>query len=152
MAPARQLAFTNHNLGTVQHRLGVYDQAVKYHQAGLQIRLDNSLEETDIAASLVWLGKDHIALGQYDKAREYIDQSLAIRKAILGEKHPDYAWSLDSLSQWYEETGALDEAAETMDRVIAIRRDVLGPDHQYTRQAVSRRAELLRRAQEKGPA
>lgn len=141
-APARQLAFSNHNIGTVQHRLGEYAEAVKYHKAGLQIRRDNHLEETDIAASLVWLGKDHIALGQYDDAKAYIDQSLDIRKAILGENHPDYAWSLDSLSQWYEETGELNKAAETMERVITIRRDALGPDHQYTRQAVSRRDEL----------
>lgn len=137
-APMRQLAFSNHNIGTVLHRLGEYDEAVTYHTKGLQIRQDNFLEETDIASSFVWLGKDHIALGQYADAKKYIDQSLAIRKTILGENHPDYAWSLDTLSGWYEKTGNLRAAIETMERVIAIRKDVLGPDHQYTQLAVSR--------------
>lgn len=104
-----------------------------------------------IAASLVWLGKDYIALGQYDAAKAYIDQSLNIREKTLGENHPDYAWSLDSLSHWYEETGELNKAIETMERVIAIRRDVLGPNHQYTRQAVSRRDALCAKALETKP-
>lgn len=150
-APPRQLAFSNHNIGTVQHRLGEYAEAVRCHKKGLQIRQDASLEETDIAASLVWLGKDYIALGQYDAAKAYIDQSLNIREKTLGENHPDYAWSLDSLSHWYEETGELNKAIETMERVIAIRRDVLGPNHQYTRQAVSRRDALCAKALETKP-
>ena len=141
-APARQLAFSNHNIGTVHHRLGEYAEAEKYHRTGLRIRQGNHLEKTDIAASLVWLGKDCIALGRYDDARDYIEQSMTIRKDILGENHPDYAWSLDSLSHWYEETGSPAKAVEIMEQVIAIRTAVLGANHQYTQQAVSRREEL----------
>lgn len=141
--PPRQLAFSNHNIGTVFHRLGEYDSAVTYHQKGLQLRQDNNLEETDISASFVWLGKDYTALGNFKKAKDYIDRSLNIRRRILGEDHPDFAWSLDSLSEWYEKTGDLHKAIETMDRVIAIRTAALGLEHQYTKQAIGRRNALL---------
>lgn len=138
--PAGELAFSYHNIGTLYYRKQMYDKARENHEKALKIRKnkDNDIPQTDIAASFVWLGKDYLELGKNDEALDYFNKSIEIREKILGKNHPDYAWSLDSLSYYYEKEQKISKAKEIMLEVIKIRKEVLGCEHKYTQQAISR--------------
>ena len=47
---------------------------------------------------------------KYDKAEPLYLQALAIRKEVLGENHPDYANSLNSLAILYDNQRKYDKA------------------------------------------
>ena len=59
-------------------------------------------------------------------------QALAIRKARLGEQHPDTATSLNNLAGLYEAQGRYDEAEPLYQQALAIMRERLGEQHPYT--------------------
>ena len=149
-AEPNELAYSHHNIGTAFHRLKDYKNAAKKHREALELRENCKLKKTDIAASYAQLGNDNLELGEdyYEEAKKLIDCSLDIRKELLGENHPDYAWSLFSLSQWYEKTGDIEKAIETLNVVISIRENVLGPEHKYTQGAIQKREELRGKAKE----
>jgi tetratricopeptide (TPR) repeat protein len=59
-------------------------------------------------------------------------QALAIRKARLGEQHPDTATSLNNLAGLYQAQGRYDEAEPLYQQALAIMRERLGEQHPYT--------------------
>ena len=59
-------------------------------------------------------------------------QALEIRKARLGEQHPDTAASLNNLAVLYEAQGRYDEAEPLYQQALAIMRERLGEQHPYT--------------------
>ena len=137
-AGPRDLAFSHHNIGSALYRLGLYKQALEEHTKALNLRRDNHLQKPDIAASLNWIGNDLMGLGKMPEAKDRLDKSLNIRKQILGERHPDLAWVLISLSQWYEKMGDLPHAIQFMQEAYDIRNEQLRPDHPYTIEARER--------------
>ena len=54
---------------------------------------------------------------------------MEIEKEVLGEKHPDYAMSLDNLAVLYREMGDYDKAAPLYIKVMEIEKEVLGENH-----------------------
>ena len=120
-----------------------YEEALKYHQQGLQIRLDNDLEQTDIAASYTWIGNDYLALNDMEKSKQNLEIALSIREKILGTDHPDYAWTLDSLFCWYKTIKDYKSALQTINRIIEIRMACLGKEHSYTILAIEKRNSLI---------
>lgn len=132
--------FTIHNLGTLYNRKGDIPKARDYHKWALDLREEHKLKRTDIAASYTLLAADYIELIGIEKdaekhARDSINKALEIRKNILGEDHPDYAWSLQNSSDLYWKTGEKEKARETILQVIRIREKKLGKDHRYTKKA-----------------
>ena len=69
------------------------------------------------------------ALGNYKQAEPLYQQALAIRRAALGEQHPDYAESLQYLGALCESLGRLAEAKRQTQEALAIRRQTVGEDH-----------------------
>lgn len=66
-------------------------------------------------------------MGDYAAARRYYEQALAIRKEVLGEKHPCVAtslhnlgWVFGKLGQWSETSRLMDEACRVARRHIAL--------------------------------
>ena len=57
------------------------------------------------------------------------EESLAIRKKMLGEEHPDVAQSLNNLAALYENQGKYDEAEKMFEESLAIRKKMLGEEH-----------------------
>jgi hypothetical protein len=47
--------------------------------------------------------------GQYAEAESLSQEALAIRKEILGTRHPDYLQSLDNLAKLYDAMGEVKE-------------------------------------------
>jgi len=144
-ASVRDLAFSHHNIGSALYRLGEYNKAFEEHEVALRLRKDNHLQKPDIAASLNWIGNDLIQLGRLPEAKERLEASLEIRKKILGERHPDLAWALISLSECHERMSELPRAIQLMQEAYDIRREQLRPGHPYTSKAGQRLDEIKKK-------
>ena len=78
------------------------------------------------------------------EAKQKLEESLNIRKQFLGERHPDLAWALISLSIWYEKEGELSDAIRLMQEAYDIRTEQLRSEHPYTIEAKQRLDELTK--------
>lgn len=137
----RQLAYSYHNIGSAYYKLGEYKLAKDNHEKALQLRNSSSdIPTVDIASSHVWIGNDYMALGDAFMllAKEHFEKSLEIRKTILGKTHPEVAWSLISLSEWYEKNGEYQTALTYARDAYDIRIKKFSPSHNYVRQVTDR--------------
>jgi tetratricopeptide (TPR) repeat protein len=67
--------------------------------------------------------------GQFGKAVQSAQQSLAICKKILGETHRDYAASLNNLAELYQSQGDYARAEPLYRQAVEIGKKVLGETH-----------------------
>ena len=70
-----------------------------------------------------------VYLAQYDKAIEYYQQSLAIRKQVFGESHPDVAHSYNNIGSVYHVQGDYAHALVYYQQSLAIWKQVYGDFH-----------------------
>jgi hypothetical protein len=66
------------------------------------------------------------ARGQYAEAEPPFRQALEIVRTALGERHPDYATSLNNLATLYDAMGRHAEAEPLLKQALAIRRGAMG--------------------------
>jgi CHAT domain-containing protein/tetratricopeptide (TPR) repeat protein len=67
--------------------------------------------------------------GRYREAVEVAVKVLAVLRKVLGEKHPDYATSLNNLAVLYQSTGERGKALPLYLEALDLRRQVLGEKH-----------------------
>ena len=70
--------------------------------------------------------------GQYQAARELDEDTLARRRRVLGEDHPDTLLSARNLAADLRNLGEYQAARELDEDTLARRRRVLGEDHPDT--------------------
>ncbi|GAB4132447.1 MAG: CHAT domain-containing protein [Raineya sp.] len=83
----------------------------------------NSSERTKniyYAKLLTDLGLLYSALGNFEKAKQYLEQCLELRKEIIGEASTDYAVSLNNKAIVQNQMGAFTDAQQTINRAIQI--------------------------------
>ena len=68
-------------------------------------------------------------IGEFDKAKEHVQQSLQIRIKALGPTHVDVASSYNNLGLVYESKGQLEQAKDYHQRSLDILIKALGPMH-----------------------
>ena len=68
-------------------------------------------------------------MGDYTKSQPLYQKIIEIRRRTLGEDHPDYAVSLNSLAIMYYEMEATLKLKPLYQKIIEIRRRTLGEDH-----------------------
>jgi hypothetical protein len=90
------------------------------------------------------IGVIHRVLGAYVKAREVDEDTLARRRAKLGDDHPMTLASAHSLAIDLRRLGLVDEALRMDEDTYARRRRVLGEDHPDTLSSANNVAEGLR--------
>ncbi|XP_046855133.1 uncharacterized protein LOC124448164 [Xenia sp. Carnegie-2017] len=90
---------------------------------------DISPNHVDVATSLNNLGNVYSDTGNFDKAIEFHEKALEIRKQSLGPNHVDVAWSINNLGNVYKDTGNYDKAVEFHEKALEIRKQSLGPNH-----------------------
>ena len=69
------------------------------------------------------------AMGRHAEAEPLYEQAIEVRRTALGERHPDYATSLDSLAELYRAMGHHAEAEPLYKQAMEIRRTALGERH-----------------------
>ena len=67
--------------------------------------------------------------GQYAEAEPLYQQAMEIHRTALGERHPDYATSLNNLAELYRAMGRHAEAEPLYQQAMEIRRTALGERH-----------------------
>ena len=112
-------------------------------KAGMRMRLytaELATEEAKSAPSWVQLSylNNQLGLalrddGQYDKALEYHQKSLAIRLKQLEADHPDVANSYYNIAFIYKAKKDLSKAKEYWEKAYAIFLKRLGPNHPDTK-------------------
>src|SRR5690242_3348454 len=80
--------------------------------------------------------------GQYVEAVPLVERALKLRKAVLGENHPDFAASLNSLANLYYDQGNYTQAEPLYERALAIREASLGNNHPLVAASLNNLANL----------
>ena len=115
--------------GTTADKSGNYQEAIQYFEI-----IKNSFEKTNkkdkvYGDILFILSNCYTKLSDYSKAVEYGTKAMEIRKATLGETHPDYASSLGSLAQKYTILGDYSTAMVYGTKALEIQKTAVGENH-----------------------
>src|SRR5262249_36578169 len=86
--------------------------------------------------------------GQYDAARENLEQALAIWQKTRGAGHPDTALALSSLENLFKDAGDYRRARECLEQALAVRQKADSPDGLPAAQSPHDLGALLRKAGE----
>jgi tetratricopeptide (TPR) repeat protein len=101
------------------------------------------LEREKVALLASWLGKLYQDTGDHPAARPYLEQALAIRGEVLGEKHLATASSLNNLGDLLHSMGDYAGAQPYYEQALAICREVLGEKHPNTAASLNNLGALL---------
>ena len=115
-ARARQLA----DAGGIRFDLADYDIALKYFQESLAIMRETGDRQGE-AAALNNISQVYEARGEYDKALEYLEQSLARRES---SDRRGKAVALINISQIYKARSDYDKTLDSLQQALAITNEV----------------------------
>lgn len=116
-------AITYNNIAGLYRRMEVYDSAIHYYEKSIELQpmktkhmpLDN-------------LGILYIRKGEYDKARDYLKEALAIREELISKDDP-YSFlrsvSLNNLGFSYFEEAGYEKAVGHFEQALEISHDHL---------------------------
>jgi predicted enzyme related to lactoylglutathione lyase len=92
----------------------------------------NKSEHEDYATLLNNIGSVYDKIGDYNKALEFYEKALNIRKKVLGTEHPNTATSYNNIGSTYDSMGDYNKALEFYENALNIREKVLGTEHPDT--------------------
>jgi len=108
------------------HALALYDEALALAERAVVIYRDLDEEGLLLAGALNQKGIILRALGDYESAEPLYRKSLAMRRNILGDEHPDVATSMNNLGLLLQIVGNYDEAEPLLRQAVALQRKLLG--------------------------
>jgi serine/threonine-protein kinase len=82
------------------------------------------------------IGQLYTELGDYDRAAPLLEEALAIRHGLHGEKHLDYVTSLQNLADLMSRRQEGARSIDLRQRVLALRRELSGNTHPKTLDAI----------------
>jgi CHAT domain-containing protein/tetratricopeptide (TPR) repeat protein len=94
----------------------------------------------------------HQDLAEHGKALPLYLEARDLRRQALGEKHPDYATTLNALAVLYQEMGEHQKALPLHRQALALRKEVLGERHPDYAQSPNNLAGLYQAMGEPGKA
>lgn len=117
-------------------------------------RIEESLRDQPAvqARLLGTIGDVYRKLGLYREARGPMERSLALRRAELGDRHPDVARSEYALAGLLRRLGEYETARGHYERALAVREAAYGPDHPEVAVSLSGLANLMLERGEYGAA
>ena len=128
-------------------RLEVKEKAKRVSYLRLLCNISNALQESEKAIDYATevailaltdddrgfaynaLGLAYDNKGEYDKAIDYHEKSLAIQLKTLGAEHPSVGTSYNNIGGAYSEKGEYDKALEYYEKDLAIQLKALGAGH-----------------------
>jgi pentatricopeptide repeat protein len=101
-------------------------------------------KDPELQAQMLYvMGNVYSNLGLYPRAQSLKQQSLEIRRRVLGPEHPDTLQSMNSLAVGLYLEGHYAEAEKLNRDTLDIRRRVLGPEHPDTLKSMNNLANCL---------
>ena len=91
--------------------------------------ISREFRETDILEIYLFLAETLHYYCELEKAKEYYEWALKIRKEQLGANHVDVAKCYNNLGTVYRDTGDLEKAKEYYEWALEIRKEQLGANH-----------------------
>ena len=91
----------------------------------------------DFAAALNDLGLMLYAKGDYDQSVRLLQESMAMNRRLLGDKHPEIAVSLNNVANVLLDKGDLAGAESSLRQCLAMRRELLGNEHPLVAQTLN---------------
>jgi tetratricopeptide (TPR) repeat protein len=91
----------------------------------------------DFAAAMNDLGLMLYDKGDYDRAVVLLQDSMAMNRALLGDKHPEIAVSLNNIANVLHDKGDLAGAETAYRQSLAMRRELLGNEHPLVAQTLN---------------
>ena len=126
----KQVARLYHNMGLLHRRLCDYQQAKRYYERALSIRLNKlGPDHADVAHTYHIMGTLHRHLGDYRQAKEYYLRALSIRLNKFRPDHVAVAHTCHHMGTLHRDLGDHRQAKEYYLRALSIRLNKLGPDH-----------------------
>jgi len=116
----------------VNEAIPLVESAVAMHRA-----LWGAQPYPDFAASLNDLGLMLYDKGDYDQSVRLLQESMAMNRRLLGEKHPEIATSLNNIANVLHDKGDLAGAESGYQRSLAMRRELLGNVHPLVAQTLN---------------
>jgi non-specific serine/threonine protein kinase/serine/threonine-protein kinase len=109
--------------------------------------IDQELQDQPLVRARMMdaIGRVYRSLGLYDKAVPLLEESLEMRRDILGEENPETSESLNNLAELYHDQGKYAEAEPLYQRALTIREKVLGAEHPEVAASLENYAVLLRK-------
>jgi len=131
-------------LGRIYDRRGAYDQALPLLEEAVNLGRRTLGPSRELAQSLNDLGVAQRRKAQVDAARATLEEALAMRRQVLGDKHPEVAVTESELGRVLSDQGHLAQAESHFRTALAIRTQVLGPADHETATSMSDLGILLR--------
>ena len=115
------------NLASIYQDLGDIEQAKKYQQRALDIKVDKlGPEHVNVGTIYNNLALIYQDLGDFEQAKEYQQRALDIELDKLGPEHVNVATSYSNLASIYQDLGDFEQAKEYQQRALAISADKHG--------------------------
>jgi len=144
------------NLSRYHYFRGEYDEAIQLEQQALQALRASTTDEPPVAdatdrqppvASPVLranimsnLADYYLKTGRQDEAMRYGEETMLLRREVLGEHHPDYAESLGNMATCHYEQGNYAEAVRLQRQALQLQQQLLGKEHPSYAQSLCKMA------------
>ncbi|CAB4023367.1 Nephrocystin-3 [Paramuricea clavata] len=114
--------------GKTLHHFYAFKNAVEFHNMNLQISRGFDAQNYECSI-LNDLGLLYQKMGDYEQAKDYHQQALAIKEKQLSPDNVNVALSYSNLGTVYRAKDELDQAKDYHERALAIKKKQLSPDH-----------------------
>ncbi len=116
-------------MGTVYHRLGIYDSAESLLRQAVDIRTVAANTRLELADSLQQLGVVYKDQGRYEEAERSYQQALDIKEQAYGRDHASVSGILFDLATLHRRQNRPTSAEQLYRRTLEIRERSDGPNH-----------------------
>ena len=127
------LASLFNNTGLVYQDKGDFKTAAEYYTKALEYTRKDTDNEAEIATGLANLAALYTASGDFAKAEQNVDESLAIFKDLQGGMNAHYAGALNTKAILAYRAGKLDESVEYFKQAIDKTKIIFGENGDYVK-------------------
>ncbi|MEN8444671.1 MAG: tetratricopeptide repeat protein, partial [Cyanobacteria bacterium J06555_13] len=105
------------------------DRLLTHAKVAIQLATAHQIESETTALLLARTGYYLVERAQYSEAEPLYQDTLAMRKRLLGNEHPDVAQSLNNLAGLYKNQGRYSEAESLYKDALTMRKQLLGNEN-----------------------
>ena len=113
------------NFGHVYHSIGKYAKALSFYELALDIHLENSSKDLDLATAYYNIGMVYHKMKDGWTAHFYYDKAMKIMKKTIPRSHPNWAYALCNIYSMSEENILFQRTYKTYKELFQSYRHVL---------------------------